>query len=108
MTSRIAPDAMAMPPQSLVRFGCLSVVGTSHAASRTTAMPIGMLTRKIGRQSSPNRSPAMSTPPINGPATEPRPAVRPKKEKACARSCGGNITWAMASTCGIIMAPVMP
>ena len=74
----------------------------------TASKPTGMLTRKIGRQSSPNRSAPISKPPASGPATDARPADSPNSEKAKPRSLGGNITWVMASTCGIIIAPASP
>ena len=42
-----------MPPKSWVRPGCGGVAGTSRQAAMTANMPMGMLTRKIGRQSRP-------------------------------------------------------
>jgi hypothetical protein len=100
--------ARSTPPMSWAISGLGGVRGRIIAAAATVARPKGMLTRKIGRQSRPQMSAPISTPPVSGPATEARPAVRPNSEKAKPRSCGGNITCAIASTCGIIMAPASP
>ena len=97
-----------MPPISCFRSGWLGRSGISARPAKIAKMPIGMLTRKIGRQSSPHRSALISRPPTSGPATEASPAESPKKENAKPRSCGGNINCAIASTCGIIIALAKP
>jgi len=50
----------------------------------------------------------MSSPPMSGPLTVPRPAVTPKPASALIRSAGGKITWMTASTCGTMIAPIAP
>ena len=81
---------------------------TSAAPAITVNSPNGMLTRKIGRQSRPQKLPAIKRPPTTGPATEAKPALSPNSEKARLRSRGGNITWAIDSTCGVITEPARP
>ncbi len=50
----------------------------------------------------------ISSPPTIGPATAASPDARPNSEKDWPRSSGGKVTVAMASTCGVIMAPARP
>ena len=74
----------------------------------TATAPTGMLTRKIGRQSSPQKSPAIKSPPRIGPVTAANPADRPNSAKASPRSFGANSAGTIASVCGIIIAPPIP
>ena len=53
-------------------------------------------------------TPFLIVAPMIGPLTVAIPAIMPKNEKARARSCGGNITCASASTCGVIIAAEKP
>ena len=106
--AKLCIDNIFPRTQSFFSPGLPFTSGISARPASTQAMPIGLLMRKIGRQSRPQRLAWMSRPPVTGPATEARPAVRPKSEKATARSLGGNMICASASTCGIMTAPATP
>ena len=107
-TQKIAAAASTMPPKSFLRPGLGASAGISRQPSRMVTMPTGMFIRKIGRQPRSKRSSAISHPPRIGPETVASPALRPNSEKAAARSFGGNIIWAIASTCGVITAAPAP
>ena len=88
--------------------GCGGTLVISAAPAANASAPSGRLTRKIGRQSRPQKLPAMSEPPMIGPQTEARLAERPKNENIKPFSWGGKVTWAMAKTCGVIAEAAKP
>lgn len=51
---------------------------------------------------------SVSSAPSIGPETAPRPTIAPNMPKTLPRSCGGKVTWMIASTCGTIMAAMPP
>jgi len=77
-----------------------TVSGRSRKAAVIEAMPTGMLTRKIIRQSVPKRFSEMSAPPTSGPRIVAMPMVAPNSPNARPRSRGGMVTWIVESTCG--------
>ncbi len=106
--ARSAEPASAMPPQSMPRLRVPGTAGTTFSAAATAMMPSGTLTRKIGRQSMPQRSSPISVPPSTGPVTEASPAASANRPNTPPRSCGGNSAGTSASVCGVIIAPPTP
>jgi hypothetical protein len=80
----------------------------NRAPSSRPATPIGRFTRKIGRHSRPKMFHWVSSAPSSGPATAPRPTMAPYMPNTLPRSCAGNVTWMIDSTCGTIIAPATP
>jgi len=76
--------------------------GSSSTAATSASRPIGMFTRKIARQSVPNRFALISRPPSSGPRIVAIPMVAPKMPNALPRSLAGIVTWITASTWGNI------
>jgi hypothetical protein len=79
-----------------------------RAAAATATIPMGTLTRKIGRQSRPSRSASISSPPTRGPVMVASPMVAPNIPKAPARSWGGKVTWMTERIWGNMIAPISP
>ena len=79
-----------------------------RAATARAAIPMGRLTRKIGRHSRPNRSASISSPPTSGPVMVASPMVAPNMPKAVARSWGGKVTWMTERIWGNMIAPISP
>jgi hypothetical protein len=70
-TRHTAGTTTASPGRSRRRVRAGASAGITRGSTRSTASPIGTLTRKTGRQDAPNRSAVTSTPPITCPATNP-------------------------------------
>ncbi len=100
--------ASAIPIQSMPRLRVPGTAGTTFSAARMAITPIGTLTRKIGRQSIPQRSSPISVPPRIGPVTAASPAASANRPNTPPRSCGGNSAGTSASVCGVIIAPPTP
>ncbi len=71
-------------------------------------MPTGRLIRKIGRHCRPKRSHCVSSAPISGPETAPRPTTAPNIPNTLPRSWAGKVAWMIDSTWGTISAAVPP
>jgi hypothetical protein len=70
--------------------------------------PNGTLTRKAGRQVSPNRSALTRRPPTTRPATEPSDSTAPYADKALARAAPLNRIWMRLMICGTMTAAPAP
>ena len=79
-----------------------------RVAAARAAIPMGTLTRKIGRHSSPSRLASISSPPTSGPVMVASPMVAPNMPKAVARSRGGKVTWMTERIWGNMTAPNRP
>ncbi len=100
--------ASAVPGQSMPgRSGAVDSGTRNHAAQKATT-PIGMLTRKMVRQSSPYGSQAISAPPASGPVIAASPTTAPNTANALPRASAGNTTWMVDSTCGNINPLAIP
>ena len=84
------------------------VCGTVRRPINSATIPIGRLTRKIGRHDDPNRFADSSVPPTIWPTAPAAPTVAPKNPIARCRSWPAKLAWIVASTCGNIIAAARP